>query len=477
MGISISSGSSAKQTTIQQNLAKGKKRVGKSNISQDLDKDFFETHSKSKTQSISKPKNVDLNDPDFNEPDTFAPGSSYHEPTFQVNSFGQPINTSDPGATNGNSNNAAITLDENGLLTNIPNKAGIPQSQDPSNQALRAMITADGASRFAFTGSGPPQVNEQLFNVVEGGLAFQVKDGVSPSAAMRDMINSPPGTYGFECATAISVNSHIKAYSEYQQKFGAAADAKFDADFAGMKMGYWGHSTPRLQLSEAPTQMEGMPKVGEGYYFSNNHADYKGVKEGWTGENAIYAGKAQADGPVDAKTGQPKYKLGEDLYFGHPFGIASEKHIIKSLLSSASGINPGAEGALAKATGSTSSKYTGELASFLGDFKTATRARQQNISQLQSLDNAYTGSPNQKLEKAWGELNALDGSLDQNEQQLSARARGLITRIDKDLQAMGRSGLAQGTKEYQQLLQIKQALQEVVPGEQMITGYKQAPYL
>ncbi len=434
------------------------------------------THPQNQTQASHSPREVDLDDPDFREPDTFAAGSTYQDPSFHVNSFGQPVSTTDPGAAHRNSPNAAVVLDQNGRLSNIPNQAGVLQSRDPANQALRAMITPNGESRFGFTGSGRPVVNEQFFKVIDDGKAFQIKDGVSPSAAIQDLLNSPSGSYGFECATAISVNAHLKAYGQYQQQYGAEADTRFDQDFAGMKMGYWGHSTPRLQLADQPVQLEGKPKVGEGYYFQNNFADYRGVKEGWSGENAIYAGKAQADGPVDPATGEPKYRLGEDLYFGHPFGIASEKHIISSLLGSASGINPQAEGALTAAANQASGRYANEMQGLLTDFRAANSARQENIGKLEALDQAYSASPNEQLAAAWKELLGKDNCLDQGEQHLSGRARTLLTQVDEDLRVMGGSGLARSTTEYQRLLQMKQALEQVMPGEHMVQGYRQAPY-
>ncbi len=442
--------------------------------------------------SLSRPKSsrnrnetADTNDLD----DTFAPGSQYDdptfgpgskyddpthgkdsiwggEPTFTTNSFGDPVQTQ----WNDIANPKDPLIGGPGMWGgNIP---GLPMGRGPAPAAIRDMIDQNGKSKFDFIAGAPPRVDPAFFQVAEDGTSFRLKGEASASEAIKDLINAKPGEYGFECATAISVFAHVKAYREYQAEFGAQADTKFDQDFKGMQMGTWGNSTERLNLNSDPSRAGETPMTGEGYYFENNNVDYLGRKEGWSGENVVYAGPAVADGPV--VDGQVKFKKGDALYFGHPFGLTNREGIVNELLNSGTRINPAAEGALAQAAAGASGSRRDELSSLLDDFRSASQLRQSNRGTLESLQEEFAANPGnfEALNQKFGAVLKQDPEIDMAEMAVADRAKIMLKDVEQELATVSRADRGR----YLELRGLRDTLKDVVTNEAHISGYKQAPY-
>ncbi|MBI5510940.1 MAG: hypothetical protein HY903_19435 [Deltaproteobacteria bacterium] len=195
-----------------------------------------------------------------------------------------------------------------------------------SQQAAADLVGAKGRSKFAFQ-VGKPTANAELFELRDH--SYKLKSGKSASAAIKDML-AHPEKYKFECATGIAVFWKVAEYRYYQAKFGPDADRRFDARFAGMEIGTivdqggeWvgDEDGAKERLDTWSKQFGAMP--GDYRYFYNAAVSLKGEAMGWSGENVIDLGKARRDGPG--------YKRGDHLYYGHPFGITTEKSILACL--------------------------------------------------------------------------------------------------------------------------------------------------
>ncbi|MFT7625667.1 MAG: hypothetical protein ACI9WU_004858 [Myxococcota bacterium] len=137
---------------------------------------------------------------------------------------------------------------------------------------------------------------------------FRLQPGVTASVALNAFFAAPEG-YGMECATAISVIH----YAAVRYAFFAAtgSDDLFDQRFTDMTIGrlYQGTENDiRMARKEVGTSNMGL---GDHAYFHNPSVHPDAVAGGWNGENVII--------------------LGDDLYFGHPFGVTSSAEIIEKL--------------------------------------------------------------------------------------------------------------------------------------------------
>ena len=148
----------------------------------------------------------------------------------------------------------------------------------------------------------------------EGGGTFKLKPGVKPSEAFDDIFKNP-SKYGFECATGLVVLQH----KAMRDMLGAK---DFDRVFSDLRLGPWEAGAGYDQhvkfeggSSEASPDRKADVRAGDYGYFKNWDVSDDARKRGWQGENVVFLGEVN----------------GERMFFGHPFGIASEKHIVDYL--------------------------------------------------------------------------------------------------------------------------------------------------
>ncbi|MCK5688470.1 hypothetical protein KAI87_04325, partial [Myxococcota bacterium] len=142
--------------------------------------------------------------------------------------------------------------------------------------------------------------------------------------AIKD-ITANPEHYKFECATAIVLMWHVAQHELFVKRHGEEeGNKRFDTTFANMKIGPWEHGSEiAYDYDSNINNKTDAPMAGDWRYFKTWDADEVGVFAGWQGENVIYLGRATAPGD--------SYDIGDEIYFGHPFGISSADHIIESL--------------------------------------------------------------------------------------------------------------------------------------------------
>lgn len=167
----------------------------------------------------------------------------------------------------------------------------------------------DGAKhRFAL-------IKDHAFNPAfwepRGGGSFALKAGVKPSDAVKDMFANPD-QYQFECATALVI-VHYKAMLDL------LGPKDFDAACANLQMGPWVYESTMSThwkidgsgSTEATAARREALRGGDYTYIRNWEVSDQGRDAGWQGENVIALGNGQ--------------------YYGHPFGIATEDHIVNYL--------------------------------------------------------------------------------------------------------------------------------------------------
>jgi protein-glutamine gamma-glutamyltransferase len=141
--------------------------------------------------------------------------------------------------------------------------------------------------------------NSDYWNrTAEGG--FELKNGVSASAAIRDIFQSGP-KYATECATAILI-----VY--YRAVLAVFPDALFDKVFSDIQLMNWHHIDPLLKSVGLMATTSGF-LPGDRRYFKN--PDVNPETPEWQGENVIM--------------------LGSDTFYGHGIGIHNEATMIKAL--------------------------------------------------------------------------------------------------------------------------------------------------
>jgi len=131
----------------------------------------------------------------------------------------------------------------------------------------------------------------------EGG--FQLKSGVLPSAAIRDIFENTP-KYATECSTAmviIYLRSLLDVMTEEQ----------FNKLYSDIYLMNWQHLDSDLILIDVDQTPDKIP--GDAGYFKN--PDVNPLTPEWQGENVFY--------------------LGNDMYYGHGVGIKTPDQIIKDL--------------------------------------------------------------------------------------------------------------------------------------------------
>lgn len=148
----------------------------------------------------------------------------------------------------------------------------------------------------------------------EGNGTFRLKPGVKPSEAFDDIFKDP-SKYKFECATGLVVLQH-KAMRDLLGK------QDFDRVFSDLRLGPWEagasydtHVKFNGTSQEATPERRGEVRAGDYGYFKNWDVSDDARARGWQGENVVFLGEVN----------------GERMFFGHPFGVASEKTIVDYL--------------------------------------------------------------------------------------------------------------------------------------------------
>lgn len=179
--------------------------------------------------------------------------------------------------------------------------------------AMIGAAEAMGAAKIEFALIKDHKFNDKYWEA-EGGGTFKLKPGVKPSEAFDDIFKNP-SKYGFECATGLVVVQH-KAMRDLL----GAKD--FDRVFSDLRLGPWQagagydqHVTFDGASTEATPERRGETRAGDYGYFKNWDVSDDAKQRGWQGENVVYLGEVN----------------GERMFFGHPFGVASEKHIVDYL--------------------------------------------------------------------------------------------------------------------------------------------------
>lgn len=160
-------------------------------------------------------------------------------------------------------------------------------------EAARAL----NESGAAFTTFRYTRCNPQYWNRTnEGG--FRLKEGVAPSAAVRDIFLNGK-QYAFECATAVV----IVLYKGVLETIG---EESFNRLFGNLYLWDWNYDSD-LQLVDEGKNAKAFP--GDVQYFQN--PDVSPKTHWWQGENVI--------------------NLDDDLYYGHGAGIRSAQGMIDKL--------------------------------------------------------------------------------------------------------------------------------------------------
>jgi protein-glutamine gamma-glutamyltransferase len=157
-------------------------------------------------------------------------------------------------------------------------------------------------------------IKDQSFNAAfwapAGNGGFTLKPGVRPSDAVNDIFKNP-SLYKFECATALVI-VHYKAMVDL------LGPKDFDTVCANLKMGPWVYeSTMQTNWkisggeTDASPERQAQLRAGDYTYFKNWDVSETGRAAGWQGENVI--------------------SLGGGKYYGHPFGVSTQEHIVTYL--------------------------------------------------------------------------------------------------------------------------------------------------
>ncbi len=171
---------------------------------------------------------------------------------------------------------------------------------------LRAEMVAAchemGRAKHAFSLIRDHHANPAFFSVRPEDGTFVLRAGVRASQALNDIFQNPRA-YGFECATAMV----IVYYRAMQRLLG---DEDFDRVCADLVIGPWQQEN-HLERSHIRGPRAAELGPADYTYIRNHDVSPEGRAGGWQGENVIY--------------------LGDGLYYGHPFGVASADTIVQHL--------------------------------------------------------------------------------------------------------------------------------------------------
>jgi protein-glutamine gamma-glutamyltransferase len=180
--------------------------------------------------------------------------------------------------------------------------------------AMIGAAEAMGAAKHQFALIKDHSFNERFWAPTGSGT-FALKPGVKASEAFDDIFKNP-SKYRFECATGLVI-------TQYKAMRDLLGKDDFDRVCSDLRLGPWQMERTLEQHTnitgsgehEASAERQASLRAGDYGYFRNWDVSDGGRERGWQGENVIFLGE----------------KNGERMFFGHPFGIASEKTIVDHL--------------------------------------------------------------------------------------------------------------------------------------------------
>lgn len=140
--------------------------------------------------------------------------------------------------------------------------------------------------------------NEYYWNLTANG-GFRIRNDRTPAEGIRDIFRNGR-YYATECATAVVI-------ALYKAMLDTISEAVFNRIYYNLLLYDW-HPDPHLPLITQPGAAGGS-YMGDLLYFSN--PDFFPDTPEWRGENVI--------------------KMNENLYYGHPYGIAPAQRFIDGL--------------------------------------------------------------------------------------------------------------------------------------------------
>ncbi|MNO71140.1 Protein-glutamine gamma-glutamyltransferase [compost metagenome] len=158
-----------------------------------------------------------------------------------------------------------------------------------------AQALSQSGLRFATFANA--ECNEQYWNLTENG-GFRIRSDTTPAAGIRDIFANGR-KYATECATATLIVI-------YKGVLDSINEASFNRLYSDLLLYDW-HPDDHLPLIGKTGIHNSYP--GDLLYFKN--PDFNPETPEWRGENVI--------------------KIDENLYYGHPFGMATAESIISSL--------------------------------------------------------------------------------------------------------------------------------------------------
>ncbi|SEU23395.1 protein-glutamine gamma-glutamyltransferase [Paenibacillus sp. NFR01] len=177
------------------------------------------------------------------------------------------------------------------------NAGGDPEFERQMRERIIAAALEMNGGGSNFSTFKNSRCNPQYWNRTNNG-GFELKNGVSPSAAIRDIFVNGR-LYAFECAMAMVMIL-------YKATIDMIGEGAFDRYFQNLFLWDWSYDD-NLRLITTFNPSERTP--GDVVYFKN--PDHDPDKQEWQGENAIM--------------------LGPDRYYGHGLGIKTEEAMIASL--------------------------------------------------------------------------------------------------------------------------------------------------
>jgi hypothetical protein len=164
----------------------------------------------------------------------------------------------------------------------------------------------------------------------------------SASAAL-DHVKNNMEAYVMHCAAAIATAWFFGRYYEINELAGDRGREIFDQVNPHMVIGKWDHhwSNALVHREIAIDPRLDVPMPGESRYFKTADVSPAGKLGGWQGENVLFY-KVAGDRDFG-------WNKGDWIWFGHPFGLATEQEILQVLDANRFGLNPDGIPALASA--------------------------------------------------------------------------------------------------------------------------------
>ena len=198
--------------------------------------------------------------------------------------------------------------------------------QERYELAMKLIAKDIGGQGMGFADDGQVGVNTKMWQGTEDGKGIQLKDGVSPSAAMKDFLEKSD-RYRLDCGMAVQMMQMSamyealgpEAFDETMKKNGGLSARVGGTGGALQAMSKMHREDPNADPTRRPPEaapgsdgfVSKNARPGDTVYFDNPGATDADRRGGWGGENSIYLGEQN----------------GERMYFAHPMGVVSETHI------------------------------------------------------------------------------------------------------------------------------------------------------